>query len=106
MSDERQQSLALLVFNLCFAMWISHYVVEAFPGISGALNLQHWILFWNKPIWIHWPIAFVLFAGLHLLFHKLRKLLTLASLRKQKDEASNLKGNLNPDASQSYDRIL
>jgi hypothetical protein len=91
MSDERQQSLAVLITNIGFSLWASHYVAEAFPGIPGALNLQQWMVFWNKPIWFHWPMALVFLVLLHLFTKRLRRLVTLASLQRQQKEAASLR---------------
>jgi hypothetical protein len=95
-SDERQQSTALLVANLVLCLWLSHCFNERFPQIPGAINLQQWIRFWNKPLVVHWPCTAILFILITILAKRIKREMTLSALRKQREEALLLKKHLNP----------
>jgi hypothetical protein len=64
MSDERDQGMAITVAYMMFCLWIGHLVAAWNPHLWGCIDLQPWIVVWNREIWIHWPTAsLVLLAG-------------------------------------------
>ncbi len=87
-TDERNQNEALLFAGVAGCLWLSHYIATTWPHAPGNYNLQEILKFWNKPLWINWPSAAVLFFTGLSLGKRLWRTMQLADMRRKEKEAA------------------
>lgn len=92
MSEERKQTEAILVATAVICLWLSSCVPMGWGECPGNYNLQKIIRFWNKPLWINWPVAIVFFIAGAMAAKKLQREMTARQLQKQQEEAQHLAG--------------
>lgn len=90
MSEEQQQSIAVLVAGVALSLWVSNRIVCYWPGIPGDMDLQPYVKIWNKPILIHWPSAILFFVVGFVAVRKFNEWMKIYALRQQKEKARKL----------------
>lgn len=94
MSEERKQTEAILVAGAVICLWLSSFVPIGWWDCPGNYNLQKILRFWNKPLWINWPVAVALFIFGTVMGKKLQREITAQQIQKQQKEAQLLVGKV------------
>ena len=87
MSDERKQTEALLAVAVVVCLWLSHSPAAWWPEAPGNYDLRLILRFWNKPLWINWPLAIVYAGAAMILGKRIFRELRARELKTKEGEA-------------------